>query len=138
MVEDTIEAYREGRMTQIEFLNRMEATLDEFRTGHLSDLPDQLAGTQDAAAYYGLLGECFPAADLNSLAGLAAAIEHGLNRHKIRDWIANPDIANQMKGTLDDLIYGFTSTRGQALEHTALDALIDQVVEVAKHRELAR
>lgn len=138
MVEDTIEAYRMGRISELEYLNQMESALDAFRAGHISDLPVQLAATLDATAYYGLLTEAFAQADGNTVADLAVAIEKGVNRHKIRDWIANPDIANRMKGELDDLIYGYIAVNGVELDPALLDPLIDSLVEVAKHREMAR
>ena len=135
LVEDTIEAYRTGRISELEYLNQMEAALDEFRSGHMGDLPPQLIGTHDAPAYYGLLNECFPSAERSATAELAVGMEQALNRLKVRDWVANPDVINRMKGVLDDLLYDFGREIGQPLEVSALDALIDQLVEVARSRD---
>jgi type I restriction enzyme, R subunit len=138
LVEDTIEVYKSGRISELEYLNQMEAALDEFRIGHSSDLPQQLIGTKDAPAYYGLLNELFTATDRESTADLAVAVERQLNRVKVRDWVANPDVINRMKGVLDDLLYEFSRHVGVKLDTPVLDALIDQIVEVAKNRDAIR
>jgi type I restriction enzyme, R subunit len=143
MIEDTIEAYKQGRIDDLEYLNHVEAARDELATGKDSSLPSQLADYQDASAYYGLLleplvrfgGDGTQPEFLSLMVDLAIACEQTINRLKVRDWAHNPDIINRIKGGLDDLLYSLKADFGVALTSTEMDTIIDNVVETAKKRD---
>ncbi len=138
MVEDTIEAYRQGRISELEYLERIEAGLDQFRSGKDSSLPEQLSNTKDASAYYGLLvlhmgvdGVAEPMADL------AVTFEGTINRFKGRDWAHNLDTVNKLKNALEDHLYDFKRTYDMTISGGMMDTIIDSVVETAKKRDTA-
>ncbi len=136
MVEDTIEAYRQGRMSELEYLEQIESQLEQFRTGKDNSLPEQLAQMKDAGAYYGLLvlqlgvdGVASPMADL------AIAFETTINQFKGRDWAHNLDTVNRLKNALEDHLYDFKRTYDMNISGVVMDAIIDGVVETAKKRD---
>ena len=143
MIEDTIEAYRQGRIDELDYFQRVEAARDELASGKDSSLPPQLAEYQDASAYYGLLLE--PLARytndgtqpefLSLVADLAISCEQTINSLKVRDWAHNPDIINDIKVGIDDLLYSLKGDYGIALSTDEMDVIIDAVVETAKKRD---
>lgn len=143
LVEDTIEQYRNQRISELEYLNRMETAAEEIRSGKDSSLPPQLADTRDAAAYFGLLLEPITrcAADgtpdlPSQVADLAIVLEATIERVKVRDWAHNPDVMNRMKNELEDDLYAFQRAQDISLSAGDLDTLMEQLVETARRRDL--
>lgn len=138
LVEETIEAYKQGRITELEYLDQVEAQREQLTSGVDSSLPAQLANTRDAAAYYDLLleqlGRYSPDGDTafaSSVADLAISIEASINRLKVRDWVHNPDRINRMKDALDDHLSAFPVK----WQDDDLKAMLEIVVETAKKRD---
>jgi type I restriction enzyme R subunit len=141
MVEATIEAYRQGRLDEIEYLNEMEAARQQMLAGRDTGLPPQLAGYADAGAYYGLLAEDLnphaPNADgmfHGAMADLAIQFEAAINALKIRDWVNNPDVMNQMKNALEDHLYDFKGAHAMSLTGAEMDTIINRVMDTAQKR----
>ena len=61
LIEETILAYRQGRIDQLEYLQQAEKALDQMRAGRESSLPPELSRYQHAPAYYGILRLGLPA-----------------------------------------------------------------------------
>jgi type I restriction enzyme R subunit len=139
MVENTIEAYKQGRISELEYLERVEADLDQFRTGKDSSLPTQLSSAKDAAAYFGLLVEPLSVNGVDGLAtqvaDLAIAFETTIDRFKGRDWAHNLDTINRLKNALEDHMYDFKRTHDITISGGVMDTIIDNVVETAKKRD---
>jgi len=80
---------------------------ETLTSGITDNTPTRLKNLRDARAYFGIITDSLeirsPAAE--ALADLAIAIEHCINDEKIRDWVGNRDVENQMKARLDDLLY---------------------------------
>lgn len=142
MIEETIEQYRQGRLTELEYLNEMEAALEQMRTGKDSSLPPQLADYHDASAYFGLLLEPISRYAANAdgsfqslIADLAIQCEEAINALKIRDWAHQPDTINRMKNDLEDHLYAFKRAHNLDLTGGDLDTIIDGIMETAKKRD---
>ena len=67
LIEETILAYKQGRIDQLEYLHQSEEHLNNMRTGRSSDLPPQLTRYQHAPAYYGVLHESLATYGLNDV-----------------------------------------------------------------------
>ena len=142
MIEETIEQYKQGRLSELEYLNQVEAARESLVEGRDSSLPIQLHDTQDAAAYYGLLLEPLSvhardAAELfrASVADLAVECDLAINELKVRDWTSNLDVVNQMKTALEDRIYEFDTAHSLSLTSGELDTIIENIVETARNRD---
>ncbi|MBZ0316058.1 MAG: HsdR family type I site-specific deoxyribonuclease [Anaerolineae bacterium] len=142
MVEEVIQQYKEGRLTELEYLNLMQDALDQMRAGRASDLPEVLIHRRDAGAYYGLLVEALAefgdpesAEFQDFVADLAVQCEDMLNTKKVRDWPHNADVLNRMKDALDDLLYTVKTDYNLSLSGGDMDRIIDSLLDTAKKRE---
>ncbi len=57
MIEDTLRAITEGRISELEALRLAGDLRDQEREGRRTDLPGDLDHYRDAPAYYGIIGE---------------------------------------------------------------------------------
>jgi type I restriction enzyme, R subunit len=134
MIDETIQAYRDERLSELDFNQRAEAIRDLLRKGESEVLPEALSGHRDAFAYYGVLTSYLEqSADWMIEAALNA--ESIIERHKIRDWVGNPDVENRMKRAIDDTLYDFLRQSDIVLSDERLNALIEALVMVARKRD---
>ena len=140
LVEEAIQAYRQGRIDQLEYLRLAEASLAQIRAGRDSGVPQQLLPYRDAPAYYGIVRETLAGYGLNdgAIADIAIQQEAAIEAQKIRDWDANKDVQTQMKRSLDDIFYAVEQRTGVPMSSEQLDVMIDHVIEVAKARSDGR
>lgn len=68
MIDETIQAYRDGRISEAEKLQQANELLDQAQSGQDSSLPHQLRAYRHAGAYYGLLEESADELGFNGLA----------------------------------------------------------------------
>lgn len=142
LIEDTIFEYKQGRLNELEYLNQMETAHKSLLEGYDSDLPAQLRGTQDAAAYYGLLTEFLTTHMTHEQSGITSSLladfaiqcESSINTLKVRDWVGSIDVAKRMKTALENRLYDFEAAHGLKLTSGEIDNIIDSIVETAKKR----
>ncbi len=143
MVQDAIDAYRQGRLSANEYLAVVRRGLQAVRDGQDASLPPRLASFRDARAYYGLLREVLAAADGGAPSGgaddeacaeMAIAIEGIIEGRKVRDWGTNVDVRNQMKADIEDYLFDLIAAGSLGLPEGAIDVLVDGLVQVARHR----
>ena len=143
LIEDTIEAYKQGRLDELHYLEQVEAALERMRSGQDSALPPQLTDRPDAAAYFGLMTEALNSLqpggitdDLQSrVADLALQMEAAINQLKIRDWTMSLDVTNRMKATVEDRLFDFRAAHGLVLTVGDIDRLMGSIVETARKRD---
>lgn len=141
MIEDTIEAYRQGRLSDSEYLRRAREALQAVRSGRDAALPPELGPYRHAPAYYGLLREPFrpyeaPGRDMDALcASLAIKVEGIIEGKKVRDWTTNLDVQNEMRLAIEDCLYEEQDAHGLRLSGEEMDLIVEGLVEVARHRE---
>lgn len=140
LVEETIQAYRQGRIDELEYLRLAEESLQQMRAGRAGDIPPELLAHRDAGAYFGVVRELLAGYGLDDAAIAAVAIEQerAIDAHKTRDWENNRDVQNQMKRSLDDIFYAAEQRSGVLIDAAQLDLKIDQVLEIAKARANGR
>ncbi len=134
LVEATIEAYRQGRIDQLDYLYQSEELLASIRSEHSMDLPVELHPYRHAPAYFGLLRLALGENSLN-VAPLAIQIEQTIEAHKVTDWTTNLDVQKRIRQQLDELMFQLERQHGTSLNVDELDMLIESVLEVAKARD---
>lgn len=137
MIEETINAYRQGRLDELELLTQAEQIRDLMRAGHASHLPATLSRYHHAPAYYRILRATLNVASFSEddAAELAIAIEAIVEQHKVRDWVSNLDVQKRIRQYLDDLLYDRGQAVGLTLSADELDKLIESLLETAKVRD---
>ena len=134
LIDETIQAYHDERLSELELTERAEAIKEMLRTGEGQSLPDRLVGRRDAVAYYGVLTTALDTAE-EWVVTAAVAIEATVDRLKIRDWVGNLDVEKRMMRALDDTLYPFLRDAGLTLSDPQLTALIEALILLARRRD---
>lgn len=146
MIDDTIRAYRAGRMTEAEYLAQVTALLEQLQTGAIADVPERLTSRADARAFWSSLRELplsytsapEAAPSPERLATVALDLDQIITQRKVRDWTHNPDVQNRMRNDIEDYLYELRETQGLALTTSDIDRVLDTILELARQRERMR
>ena len=156
LIQQAIEDFRAKRISDLDYLNKAKDIRNRVAFRVHDDVPDKLSGNEDAMAYFGVLtpflasAECSVMKDelkVNSglkthnsvfdetAADTALAIQAILEKHnKVHFW-EDEDAQKQVINEIDDYLYDELKTeRGIELSLDQMDALIEKVLQVAKHR----
>jgi len=137
LVEETILAYRQGRIDEVQYLGQAQGHLQKMRARRNSGQPESLQQYRHAAAYYGVLRDSLNTYGVGDeqVADLAIHGEQLLEDLKITDWDTNLDVQNRMRSKLDDQLFDLERESGIEFSEDELDILIEQVLAVAKARD---
>jgi len=140
LIEEAIAEHRAHRISDAMYLDRVYKALDEMREQGSSDLPNVLAGHDDAKAYFGVVVEHLPiSSPIRQKADLAADIairvEEVINSHKIRDWTHNLDVQNNMINDIEDFLFSIKGRYDLGFSNEELDHAMSLLINVAKRRE---
>ena len=70
----------------------------------------------------------------NFAAELAVKIDEAVQQRLRVDWRANPDVQNEMRNAIDDLLYEARSAKGVPLTMQDMDAIIERALDIARSR----
>ena len=145
LIEETIAAYRQGRIDEAEYLKQAQELQEDFQRGYDDGVPEALCSRRDAPAYYGTLTTILEPhlvpqgvareTGPGYLTDAAIQTEDIVAQHKIRDWAANPDIQRRIKFALDEYLYDVLRAQGVDLSDAELDMLLENLVELARRRD---
>lgn len=139
MVQEAIEAFRDERIDEIEYLQRAKALEEQLEDGVTSGMPRRLQGRPAARAYYGIVEERvndnetdadLPDLPQEELADAGIRIEEIISDLKVVDWKQNPDIEKKMRNEVEDYLYFELDFSLDAIQE-----ILDRVVQVARSRE---
>ena len=140
ILEEAIEAYRERRISEGEYLKRATEAMEAVVTRTGDNLPPVLRHRDVAKAFYGVVNEVLGRLPVGAetLPGLAAdvavRIDDAIQARVGVDWRTNMDRQNEMRNAIDDLLYAVKSEHGLALTVEDMDAIIERSLEIAKNR----
>lgn len=146
LLKETIEAYEQGRIDELEYLKRVIRYKDDILAHTDNDLPQELQQNNAAKAYYGLALETYQRifgdaqVDLKKLAlETSMTFDEVINRTLIMDgsvlvdWQQKSDIIGRMKIELEDYLIDEVKRKyGLAFSFDDMDTIIDGCVDVAK------
>ncbi|MHB8765885.1 MAG: type I restriction endonuclease subunit R, partial [Deferrisomatales bacterium] len=137
LVQEAIDDYRNHRISDAEYLSKVEGYMTTVRRGHDADLPKSLVRYTEAPAYYGVVGETIgeygDAAKRRELAEeMALAIQDIVDKRKRRDWPTMEDVIKDIQNDLDDYLFDLERSHGVHLTTEQMDAIIDRCISVAK------
>ncbi|MEX1026750.1 MAG: HsdR family type I site-specific deoxyribonuclease [Candidatus Paceibacterota bacterium] len=139
MLEDAIEAFRQKRLSDAEYLAKTSEIADAIRTRRGAGLPDALQDHQVAQAFFGIVREVFTNHDETALdtvsLGAAAAlrIDEIIRQHKIVNWTKNMDVQNQMQNAVEDYLHELEPV-GLDLSFDEIDMILEKCLDVARRR----
>ena len=141
MIEIAILDFRQGRLDQLAYLQKIEGIQNDFTRKRDDALPEGMRGAPNAAAFFregaSVLAEAgVPDAQARTVAAeFGIAAEQVVNTHRKVDWTDDSDAQRAMQNDLDD--YLFDHVRGKLgldLPTIVMDELIARVLRVARAR----
>lgn len=141
LIQQVIDDFRSKRLSDLEYLNKVVDIRNKVVGKVHDDVPENLSGNEDAMAYFGVLKPFLEQhqlekENLESAATDTALAIHGiLQKHsKVHFW-DDEDTQKQAINEIDDYLYDELKTeRGIELSLDQMDAIIEKVLQVAKHR----
>lgn len=141
MIKDTLEAYRQQRINEIEFLNKVNDIKESVLNRKAEDIPDVLQGRDTAQAIYRILAEKISTGALiEQTTWLALYIDDAIQKTvfsdgvAIVDWQNKSEVVGKMRTAFDDLLWDFKSDYGLDWNTSTLDELIEKFISLAKVR----
>ena len=143
LIDETIRAYREGRLNEAEYLQRVTKIMHTVQLGKDASIPEKLGRYEDAPAYYGVIHDQLVQYNVGGAdstpddlaADVAIRLEEIIEERKIRDWTTSLDQQNEMKREMEDYLYGVKDHYDIPLKGGDMDVILDSVIDVAKQRD---
>lgn len=141
MVQDIIDDFRAGRLSEAEYLERAKAVRGEIvagAAGAANDVPVDLRGDPlRSAVYRQAVGEVSEISGTRSgdiAEAIANAFAEIIIRHRRVDWATDPDVEKAMRQDMDDYLFDeIRGRRGQyGLSTDMIDEILDATIRIAK------
>ena len=144
ILQEAINAYRQKRISEVEYLNRATTTMNAVLSRTGDDLPAILAGRDVAKAFYGVVNEVMDGLEIKEsitpygpslvAADIAVQIDEAIQARIVVDWRANSDVQNDMRNAIDDLLYEAKANQGVSLNSQDMDTIIERALDIARSR----
>jgi type I restriction enzyme R subunit len=70
----------------------------------------------------------------DAAAEMAVKIDEAIQKRLVVDWRTNPDVQNEMRNAIDDLLYEARAKKGLPLTSQDMDEIIERALDIAKTR----
>lgn len=141
MLKDAIKAYDEHRISETEYLNKVQSIMESVLTRTDSEIPEVLNDKAIAKAYYGITKEWLSKiitdnTVINSIsADIALASDDIINNLLVVDWQGKVDIPKRMIHLIGDYVIDEVRNKYNIkISFDDVDRIAEQIVEVAKIR----
>lgn len=141
LLEETIRAYREKRLSEREYLNSVVDLASKVaRKDRGRDVPESIRGDEDAQAFFGILDGQLKTKGDEPVAGAEAAsialeIIDIIKSHLIVDIWSNEVAQNKLRNAIDDYFFDvLRDERGIDLPVQVLDDLELKIMDLARAR----
>ncbi len=141
LLEETIRAYREKRLSEREYLNSVVDLASKVaRKDRGRDVPESIRGDEDAQAFFGVLDGQLKTKDDEPVAGdeaasIALEIIDIIKSHLIVDIWSNEVAQNNLRNAIDDYFFDvLRDERGVDLPVEVLDDLELKIMDLARAR----
>lgn len=135
-IEETIEAYMNRRITDSEYLQKMQDIKEDFRKGNSGIVYPSNITTENSRAFYGVIyDKLIPImkenANIEEIGEIALTIQREIESKIKRDWHYNTDIHNEIAQAIDDTIFMYATRKNINLDLEELDKLIEEIINIA-------
>jgi type I restriction enzyme, R subunit len=139
-VEETLQAYRDARISEGEYLTKMEEIVDDYRKGYSGAVfPKCIINDGHAQAFYGVISDII--IELNphfskddDLGELALNVKKIIKKHVKVDFHKNVDVHNRIAQEVEDLLFEFKKEHNLKLSFKDIDKIIDLIKTVSVKR----
>ena len=136
-----IEDYKEKRISDAEYLNKMQELKKEYREQKdEAYYPQCIKEDMNAKAFYGVVNEVIKESetsygtDDDDIGELALGINEIIEAYSKVDWHNNIDVHNKIAQEIDDMFYDYSRRTGVEFSYDEIDKIIDKVKIVALKR----
>ena len=153
-IEEIIEQYKEKRIYELEYLEKMRNVMNDFRKGYSgTTYPEKIKHNIHAQAFYGVVKEVLederyyetgvtelvaedgPIYNYEGiLADIAMEVDVIIERHCKVDWHDNPDVHKKISQEIDELLYLVKKKHFPKMTFDQIDAMIENIKTVALRR----
>tara|TARA_R110002051_G_scaffold13808_1_gene45555 strand:+ start:17808 stop:20927 length:3120 start_codon:yes stop_codon:yes gene_type:complete len=138
LIEDTINDFYDGRITEKEYLDAMQKTREDLANGYQEGIPEDLKDNPRARAFYGALNEVLikkldKEISKKKVANAGLEIEAIVNNLIITDWKKNVDIQNKMENEIEDYLISKRTQFGVEISFDEIDSILIKCLRVAKN-----
>lgn len=140
-IEKVLEDYKNKRISEVEYLSKMEDILNKYRDKKDDILyPEIIRNNENAQAFYGVVGEVVKESDAQysthneDLASVAKEIDDIIRENSKVDWHDNVDVHNKIAQEIDDILYEYASKTGIEIPFDDIDKIIEKIKNVALKR----
>lgn len=138
LIEDTINDFYDGRLTEKEYLEAMRKTREDLANGYQEGIPEDLQNNPRARAFYGALNDVLnkkldKEISKKKVAKAGLEIETIVNNLIITDWKKNVDIQNRMENEIEDYLIGKRTQLGIDISFDEIDSILIKCLRVAKN-----
>jgi type I restriction enzyme, R subunit len=145
ILQDAIDAFRAGRISELEYLNQVTEAEDAITTREDKAYPAILKNRDRAKAYFNLVqavkgnGGNGNGGGLNPdiAAEIALEIDTIFTDNMVVDWWRNDDVQKEIKNQIDDYLFSLKKKQGIEFSFDELDKIIEESLDIAKAREIA-
>lgn len=135
-IEETIEEYRNRRITDSEYLQKMQDIKEDFRKGNSGISYPTNITTENSRAFYGVIyDKLIPRmkenANIEEIGEITLSIQREIESKIKRDWHYNTDIHNEIAQAIDDTIFMYAIRKNINLDLEELDKLIEEIINIA-------
>ena len=141
LLEETIRAYREKRLSEREYLNSVVGLASKVaKKDRRLDVPESIRGSEDAQAFFGILDGQFPTAggetvSADEAAAIALEVIDIIRSHLIVDIWSNEVAQNKLRNAIDDYFFDvLRDEKGIDLSVEALDDIELKIMDLARAR----
>ncbi|WHY39221.1 type I restriction endonuclease subunit R [Bacillus velezensis] len=139
-IQEAIQAYKDKRISEVEYLNKMHDIMNDYRNGEpMEDYPEIIKENPNAQAFYGVTKEIVnevqeTIASYDIIGDLALKMDKIIQQCTKVDWYNNIEVHNRIAQKLDDLLFDFTNDQKINLDFDQIDKIIEQIKTVALRR----
>ena len=140
LIQNAIEAFRETRISDQEYLDRVFVIGRKLIAERRDDVPDIISRNAEACAYYGVIQRHFPDSDHGKAvaAEVTLAIQKILDGHWKVDFWLDEDTQKDVLNEIDDFFDDMKKRQGISLDVEQMDEIIEETMRVAKNRRSDR
>ena len=137
LIQDAIDGFRNQRISDLEYLQKVSAIRDEVANTQRDDVPDSIRDNEEASAYFGAIKSCLTEVGESRVDYVAAetalAVKSALEKNWKVDFWNDSDAQNAAKNEMDDFFYDVVKDgHGIDLSSAQMDEMISQTMKIAK------
>ena len=140
LIKETISDYKQSRIDETEYLNRIKNIEERFLTGKQDNVPAIIEGNQIAIAFYNFIVEKMTSFSEGNQqnATIALNLQELINNlttedgKAIVDWKSNKEIEKQIWNEVDDYFYNLSLEIDKQIPFEILDEFVEEIIKIAQ------